>query len=300
MKIPLLPKLGGILLAAALAPLLASAQEKDTLAVLDIKVIPALEEPLPADQKTELDRINESLDEKFIDSFNATRKFQLVARSDLDQILKEQNLGASGNIDPATAAKIGKLTGAKFVITATVDDFQDYVETAHFEGTGDSATKRVFRYSIEAKIYDSSNGNVRETASFQTGNNEFKQIQQEHNYSGKNGELSDEMMEEIARSMAGKIALHVEDVIFPIKVLVKDDSGVMVNRGEGGGLAVGDIFNVFAPGKKLVDPDTGEVLGNEEVNIGQVQITEVDPKFSKAKIITDNGIDAGAILRRPQ
>ena len=95
--------------------------------------------------------------------------------------------------------------------------------------------------------------------------------------------------------MAEKIANHVVDVLFPIKVLIKNDSGVTINRGDGGGVAVGDTFNVFALGKALIDPDTGEKLGNEEVKVGQVKITEVDPTVSKAQILQDTGIDTGAI-----
>ena len=39
----------------------------------------------------------------------------------------------------------------------------------------------------------------------------------------------------------------------------------------------GDIFNVFAQGEELKDPDTGEVLGKEEVKVGKVKITQVNP-----------------------
>jgi hypothetical protein len=98
--------------------------------------------------------------------------------------------------------------------------------------------------------------------------------------------------------MAERIAIHVTDVIFPIKVLIKNDKEVTINRGEGAGVAVGDTFNVFALGKQLIDPDTGEKLGNQEVNVGKVKITEVDPKFSKAQVLEDTGIDQGAILRK--
>jgi hypothetical protein len=289
-----------ILLGAALLPVLASAQDKATLGILDIKPTSALADSLAPDKKLEMNRIIESLDGQLIDRISATRKFDIVSRSDMDQITKEQQFDASGNVDPKTAAQIGKASGAKYILTSTVDDFQDYVETATFEGTGRSATKRVFRFSIVAKIYDSTSGKLLGSANFQTGNDEFKQIQEDRNYSVKNGELSDEMMVAIARSMAEKIAIHVADVIFPIRVLIKDDDGITINRGEGGGVAVGDVFNVFALGKQLVDPDTGEVLGNEEVNVGKVQITEVDPKFSKAKVLEDTGIDKGAILRKPQ
>jgi hypothetical protein len=224
----------------------------------------------------------------------------VVGRSDLDNVIKEQDLGASGNVDAKTAAQAGKLTGAKYLLVATVDDYQDYVEKATFAGTGDTATKRVFRFSIVGKIYDSTTGKLLESANFQTGNDEFKQIQQERNYSVKDGELSDEMMVAVSRSMAEKIANHVADVIFPIKVLIKGDNEVTINRGEGAGVAVGDTFNVFALGQELIDPDTKESLGRQEVKVGQVKITEVDPKFSKAQVLQDTGIDKGAILRKPQ
>lgn len=293
-------KAGRLILAMVLAPGLAFAQEKATLGVLAIRPTPALVASLPPDQKLELNRIIESLDGQLINSINATHKFDVVGRSDMDQITKEQQFDASGNVDPKSAAQIGKDAGAKYILTATVDHFQDNQETATFAGTGDTATKRVFTFSIAAKVYDSTTGKVLSAADFQSGEDAFKHIQQEHNYSVKNGELSDDLMVALARTMAEKIAIHVADDIFPIKVLIKSDNEVTINRGEGAGVAVGDTFNVFALGQALVDPDTGEKLGNEEVNVGKVTITEVDPRFSKAAIVSDTGIDKGAILRRPQ
>jgi len=112
--------------------------------------------------------------------------------------------------------------------------------------------------------------------------------------------LSDEMMVAVSRDMAQKIANRIADVIFPAKVLLKRDKEVTINRGEGGGVAVGDTFNVFAQGEELIDPDTKESLGREEVKVGRVKITQVNPKTSTAEILDDTGIDKGAILRKPQ
>jgi len=282
------------------AVLLASAQDKATLGVSSIKPTPSLAASVKPANKLELGRITESLDSQLIDRINATRKFDVVGRSDLNDVLKEQDLGASGNVDAKTAAQAGKLTGAKYLLVATIDDFQDYVETATFEGTGNTATKRVFRLSIVAKVYDSTTGKLLESANFQTGNNDFKQIQQERNYSVKNGELSDEMMVALSRSLAEQIANHLTDIIFPAKVLIKRDNQITINRGEGGGVVVGDIFNVYALGEELIDPDTKESLGREEVKVGQVKISQVNPKTSIADVISDTGIDKGAVLRRPQ
>ena len=104
----------------------------------------------------------------------------------------------------------------------------------------------------------------------------------------------------VAQTSATRIATHVADVIFPPKVLIRRDNVVTINRGEGGGVAVGDIFNVFAQGEELKDPDTGEVLGREEVKVGKVKISQVNPKTSLADIVEDTGIDKGAVLHKVQ
>src|SRR5579884_2972483 len=41
----------------------------------------------------------------------------------LQKLLEEQNLGASGRVDPQTAARIGKLVGARYVVAGTFIDF---------------------------------------------------------------------------------------------------------------------------------------------------------------------------------
>jgi curli biogenesis system outer membrane secretion channel CsgG len=299
----------------ALLPVLGSAQEKASLAISSVKPTASLlasvnsktvvgtetrtkAEVTTIDTKQELNRIIESLDGQLIDRINATRKFDVLSRSDLADVLKEQDLGASGNVDAKTAAQARKLTGAKYLLVCTVDDFQDYIEKAVFEGTGQTATKRVFRFSVVGKLYDSTTGKLAESANFQTSNEEFKQIQMERSYTVKSGELSDEMLVAIARSMAEKIANHVADVVFPAKVLIKRDNLVTINRGEGGGVAEGDLFNVYALGEELKDPDTGEILGREEVKMGKVKITQVSAKTSQAEILEDTGIDKGAVLRK--
>jgi curli biogenesis system outer membrane secretion channel CsgG len=287
------------LLSMLLLPVLASAQEgKATLAVASIKPTPSLAAAVKPEKKAAMGRIIESLDSQLVDRINATRKFDVVGRSDLADVLKEQDLGASGNVDAKTAAQAGKLTGAKYLLVTTVDDFQDYVEKATFEGTGRSATKRVFRLSVVGKVYDASTGKLLESANFQTGNDDFKRIQEERSYSTKDGELSDELMVAVARDLAQKVATRIADVVFPAKVLLKRDKEVTINRGEGGGLAVGDLFNVYALGEELTDPDTKESLGRDEVKVGKVKITQVNPKTSVGEVMDDTGIDKGAILRK--
>jgi curli biogenesis system outer membrane secretion channel CsgG len=61
----------------------------------------------------------------------AMDKFKMVERAKLDAVLDEQDLADSGRISKSTGAKIGKLTGAKYLVFATVSAFESDVK-----GTG--------------------------------------------------------------------------------------------------------------------------------------------------------------------
>lgn len=48
---------------------------------------------------------------------SATGELQLVERAELSKVLGEVELGLSGTVDASTAAQVGKLTGAKIIVT---------------------------------------------------------------------------------------------------------------------------------------------------------------------------------------
>lgn len=48
---------------------------------------------------------------------------RLVDRSDVKRLLSEQDLGAEGRVDAATAARIGKLVGARYMVMGSFVDF---------------------------------------------------------------------------------------------------------------------------------------------------------------------------------
>ena len=82
-------KTGLALITAIALPVLAYAQEKATIAIASIKPTPSLASALRPDKKSSLDRIVESLDSQLVDRISATRKFDVVGRTDLNEVLKE-------------------------------------------------------------------------------------------------------------------------------------------------------------------------------------------------------------------
>jgi curli biogenesis system outer membrane secretion channel CsgG len=55
----------------------------------------------------------------------ATGDFKVVERTKLQTVLEEQNLAASGRVAPGTGARIGKLTGADYLIAGTVTAYEE-------------------------------------------------------------------------------------------------------------------------------------------------------------------------------
>jgi len=122
-------------------PLGASAQKKPattTAAVLTVAV-------LDFDAKTAGDpELGKQVSEALVAMLAGEGTYQLVDRAALSRALQEQELGASGLVDAATAAKLGHVVGAKILITGKVFplDKQTYV-TAKIIGTETSLVEGV-------------------------------------------------------------------------------------------------------------------------------------------------------------
>ena len=82
--------------------------------------------------------------------------------------------------------------------------------------------------------------------------------------------------------------------------IAKADGGTLyVNAGSEAGVQEGDEFQVYRVGEQIKDPDTGEVLGANEVKVGRVRITSVKgPRLSIAASVSGSGFRAGDTLRR--
>src|ERR671936_1648912 len=63
------------------------------------------------------------IDTAFSENKLLSNKFSVIERDKLNLVLKEQGLAASGAVDPATAAKVGKILGVKYIILGGIDKF---------------------------------------------------------------------------------------------------------------------------------------------------------------------------------
>src|SRR5688572_28580453 len=64
-----------------------------------------------------------TIDTAFSENKMLSDKFSVVERDKLALVLKEQGLATSGAVDPATAAKVGRILGVKYIIMGGIDKF---------------------------------------------------------------------------------------------------------------------------------------------------------------------------------
>jgi curli biogenesis system outer membrane secretion channel CsgG len=270
------------------------APEKKRLCIGPIVAInSAVQKASKAGQGDALQQTLETLDTTLIDQANESRKFEVVARKDaLKSLLNEQDFGASGNVDPATAAQAFKLAGAQYLVLTTVTDFVMGNEAVKFEGIGAAANREAVRISCSIQIYDTTTGKLIESARFRG---------QDANVSREGSATADgATLTKITDRLAADILNRIVDVIYPAKVVAKLGTQITINRGEGAGTAVGQTWTVFALGEEITDPDTGEKLGRNEAEIGKIKITSVTPKLSYGETVEDTGIAVGNIVRPQQ
>jgi hypothetical protein len=269
----------------------------ETLVVGAIKVSDSLTQATAAEGRgNQLRRVAEAMDTQFRAALSGTRKFKIVVGGDLGEIMAQQKRGGSGlyNSDDANAVKVGQLRPPKYVVVPTIDDFQDVVETMQNEGQEQLASARRIRISVVATIYDINTGEEKETANIQVSDR--KAALQREGVTAS-GDAKDELLLDLTKRAAQKAAQRVVDVVFPAKIVSRTDKTVTINRGDGTGVAIGQIWNVFALGQELKDPDTGASLGHEEIPAGQVRITSITPLFCKGEVIDDKGVEKGQIIR---
>ncbi len=68
-------------------------------------------------------RLGDQAADMLVTQLVKTKQFRVMERDQLASILQEQNLGESGRVDQATAAKIGKIAGVEYMVIGAVTQF---------------------------------------------------------------------------------------------------------------------------------------------------------------------------------
>ena len=115
-------------------------------------------ETIKRNYKNKPDTLGEEFALLLTEQLSATFGIPLVERAELDKVLSEIELGQSGLVDSSTAGKIGKITGAKVIVTGRIFQVQsNIVIVTKIIGV---ETSRVFAQTVTI----SKRGSVQEAA----------------------------------------------------------------------------------------------------------------------------------------
>jgi curli biogenesis system outer membrane secretion channel CsgG len=90
--------------------------------------------------------------------------FHVVERQKLQNVLEEQNLAASGRVAPGTGAKIGKVTGAQYLITGTVTAYEENTSSTggglSFKGIGFGGKSAEAYLAVDIRVINTTTSDI--------------------------------------------------------------------------------------------------------------------------------------------
>lgn len=100
----------------------------------------------------------EAAQDVFVTELIKSGKFRVVEREQLNALMQEKNLSLSGDLDPKTAMKLGKILGISYLLTGSVTEYGNTGVSG--SGGGVLTGKRIFVAAINARLIDTSTGEV--------------------------------------------------------------------------------------------------------------------------------------------
>lgn len=231
------------------------------------------------------------IDTEFSENPTLSNKFSIVERDKLNLVMKEQGLGATGALDPQTAAKVGKILGVKYILIGGIDKFAINNTHGGIGALGVGGNLVQANATINMRMIDtttaerilsiSADGEVKKGGGFIKGTSLSRDAE---------WGIASEAIQKSAKAVVAKLTTggyldKITSAATPTgglegKIIKIDGNKAYVNLGASAGLKVGDKFNIFNVGEALVDPDTGAKLGAEEKQTGSGSVSEVQDKFA--------------------
>ncbi len=94
---------------------------------------------------------------------SSSGKFRMVERKKLGFVIREQDLSASGRVNKRTRARMGRLTGAKYLVLATLSSFSESSNSGggfSFKGISLGGNKKKAYVAIDLRVVNTTTGEI--------------------------------------------------------------------------------------------------------------------------------------------
>lgn len=108
--------------------------------------------------------VGRDLQDMLIAELAAMKSFNVLERKELHAVIGEQDLGQSGRVSEATRSKIGNITGAQYLVSATVSAFENRTSGTgggiSFGGFSVGGKKSTAYMAVDLKVIDVETGEI--------------------------------------------------------------------------------------------------------------------------------------------
>ncbi len=106
--------------------------------------------------------VGTDLQDMLIAELASTNNFRVLERKELDDVINEQDLGASGMVNPRTRSRLGNITGAKYLIAATLSAFEQNTSGGglSFGGISLGGSQDKAYMAVDLKVIDVETGEI--------------------------------------------------------------------------------------------------------------------------------------------
>lgn len=237
------------------------------------------------------------LTDELIHQLVATRKFDVLERQRVDDLIREKQFRESDYASPEEAPKLARLLGADYFVLGRLDDIgaETVSKTVPYSST--VVTQQEGHLKVYLRIIDARSGRI--VAADKVLQEAVLRLPLPDRRFGKPSPretLGGKLLAEAAGTLVGRIT----DSVFPLRVAQVSGKTLYLNRGaDSSGLKPGDVLAVIRQGDAIVDTDTGETLGHTETEVARVTVTDVQARFVKADITTgDEPVATGMLVRK--
>jgi len=233
--------------------------------------------------------------------------YRVFERKEIDAVMSEQRLGASGNVTQESAAKAGKLLGAQFAVIGAITEF-GYKQRStggllKMSGIGGGVSQTTAVIAVDVRFVDTETGEVVKAETVRKQKSAMgAHVSTDQFAGGSQSKFDDSLVGKAARDAVDGVVELLDQQsgggAWSAKIVSVGDGACVINAG-GDNAKTGQRFLVFRPGEELKDPDTGESLGSKEDQVGEIEVTGAfgsTGRASNCKIVSGT-LQPGDIVR---
>jgi curli biogenesis system outer membrane secretion channel CsgG len=236
------------------------------------------------------DRLGEAAADELTTQLVRTNAFSVIERRAIQSLLDEQALGRSGAVDASTAARLGRLLGAQFVLLGSITQFSIEQRSAGVGRIGVAASYSQAESALDVRVVDVGTGEIRTVAegkgTRRFGGAQYRDINLQRQFDAGIAQeaLRPAVEDAIEQILKQREAMAAAPAAPFASVVGLRDADIYIDRGENAGLRAGQRLAVFRVVDRIRDAQ-GNVLDEVTDEVGELEVVRVLSQSAIARVV---------------